>query len=445
MQSAIRFPLLPLVAICTLASQAQALEVYNENDGKTVLNANLEAAYGWFSSEKNYLGDPGRVPGKMRWQEGFAKYGLSGATEKIGVGTVYGGLSAVSTGSWGDGDAGGITAGNERRTALEDAHVGWKSGDMFPALGTDGVDFSLGRQVITVDGFLITDDGFAPGSAFNPIEGVTDGRFNRGGAYYLAPRLAFGNTAVLKLGGTEGLRGSLMWLKSDNPGQAKTGVAVATVDYTTPIGSLGSTYVRGLNVDERYAFGNLMERKGMKTYSIRGQGNAGVENTDFAFELARQEKRSGSQKAMFLEAAYTFADAPWTPTVSYRYARYSKGWDFLFQGGYRRRLQGEVGVNYAGSVGPNTQINDVLVSVQPTEKLTLNAMLFGYRQLSDRADMDLSGREVNLSLDWMVTDNVTISPLVGIYKPKRHLGNGGIQSGSASTNTYLQLIVWTTF
>lgn len=445
MHSAICFPLLSLVALCSLASQAQGHELYNEDDGRTVLNADLEAGYGWFSSERNYLGDPERVPGRMRWQEGFAKYGLSGATDKVGAGAAYGGLSAVSTASWGAGDAGGITAGTERKTAVEDAYLGWKSGDLFPALGKDGVDVSFGRQLVTVDGFLITDDGFSPGRAFNPIEGVTDGRFDRGGAYYLAPRQAFGNTAVLKLGGAEGLHGSLMWLKSGNPGQSKTEVAVATVDYTTPFGSIGSTYVRGLDVDERYAFGDRIERKGMKTYSIRGQGNAGIENADFAFEFARQDKRSGSEKAMFLEAGYTFADAVWKPTVSYRYARYSKAWDFLFQGGYRKRSQGEVGVNYAQSVGPNTQINDVLVSVQPTDTLTLNAMLFGFRQLSDRTDMDLSGREVNLSLDWMVTDNITVSPLVGWYKPKTHFGNRGIQSGNASTNTYLQLMVWMTF
>ncbi|CAH0134865.1 alginate export family protein [Pseudomonas brassicacearum] len=438
-------PLLSLVALCAFEPQAQGYELYNENDGGTVLNAELWAGFGWFGSSENYLGDPQREPGSMRWQEGFAKYGISGTTDKIDAGSIYGGFSMISTGSWGDGDAGAITAGNERETAVEDAYLGWKSGDLVPALGTDGVDFSFGRQIVTVDGFLITDDGFAPGNAFNPIEGVADGRFNRGGAFYLGPRLAFGNTAVLKLGGTQGLHGSLIWLKSDNPGQSKTEVAAATVDYTTPIGSIGSTYVRGLDVEERYVFGDRGERKGMDIYSIRGQGNAGIENADFAFEVARQEKRSGSQRAMFFDAGYTFADVKWQPTVSYRYTRYSEGWDFLFQGGFRKRYQGEVGVNYAGSVTSNMQINDVLLSVMPTDKLTLNAMAFDYHQLSRRGEQDFSAREFDFFLDWMVTDNITLSPLVGFYKPDKWLGNGGNQSGSASTNTYFQLIAWVSF
>ncbi|CAN1600905.1 alginate export family protein [Pseudomonas sp. B21-028] len=445
MRTPLYAPMLSLVALCTFEPQAHGYELYNEGDGTTVLNADLWAGFGWFGSQKNYIADPEKEPGRMRWQEGFAKYGLSGTTDKITAGSVYGGLSMISTGSWGDGDAGALTDGTERRTAVEDAYLGWKSGDLIPALGQDGVDFSFGRQLVTVDGFLITDDGFAPGKAFNPIEGVADGRFNRGGAYYLGPRLAFGNTAVLKLGGTEGLHGSLLWLKSDNPGQSKTEVAAATIDYTTPIGSIGSTYVHGLDVEKRYAFADRLERKGMDIYSIRGQGNAGIENADFAFEVARQEKRSGSQRAMFFDAGYTFADVKWQPAVSYRYARYSEGWDFLFQGGYRKRYQGEVAVNYAGSVTSNMQTHDVLLSVKPTDRLTLNAMVFDFHQLSDRQERDYSAREVDLFLDWMVTDNLTLSPLIGFYKPDKWLGNGGLQSGSASTNTYFQFIAWVTF
>lgn len=438
-------PLLSLVALCAFEPQAHAYTLYNEGDGATVLNAELGAGFGWFGSTRNYLGDPQREPGSMRWQEGYAKYGLSGATDKVSAGSVYGGFSLLSSGSWGDGDTGAITAGNERRTAVEDAYLGWKSADLIPALGQDGVDFSFGRQLVTVDGFLITDDGFNPGNAFNPIEGVADGRFDRGGAFYLGQRLAFGNTAVLKLGGTQGLHGSLIWLKSDNPGQSKTEVAVATVDYTTPIGSIGSTYVHGLDVDKRYVFADRAERKGMDIYSIRGQGNAGIENADFAFEVARQEKRSGSQRAMFFDAGYTFVDVKWQPTLSYRYTRYSEGWDFLFQGGFRKRYQGEVAVNYAGSVTSNMQTNDVLLSVRPTDKLTLNAMAFDYHQLSRRNEADFAAREVDFFLDWMVTDNITLSPLIGFYKPEKWLANGGRQSGSAGTNTYLQFIVWATF
>ncbi|WQG57731.1 hypothetical protein RHM66_22800 [Pseudomonas sp. RTB3] len=147
------------------------------------MNADLGAAFGWFGSTHNYLGDPQKKSGGMHWQEGYVKYGLNGSTDKLVAGSVYGGFSLLSSGSWGDGDMGATTAGDERRTAVEDAFLGWKSGDLLPALGKDGVDFSFGRQIVTVDGFLITDDGFDAGNAFSPIEGVRDGRFNRGAPF----------------------------------------------------------------------------------------------------------------------------------------------------------------------------------------------------------------------------------------------------------------------
>ena len=39
-------PVLSLVALCTVGSQARAYELYNENDGATVLNADLWAGVG---------------------------------------------------------------------------------------------------------------------------------------------------------------------------------------------------------------------------------------------------------------------------------------------------------------------------------------------------------------------------------------------------------------
>ena len=38
----------------------------------------------------------------------------------------------------------------------------------------------------------------------------------------------------------------------------------------------------------------------------------------------------------------------------------------------------------------------------------------------------------------MVTDNVTLSPLVGFYKPEKWLGDGGLQSGSAGALVFCQ-------
>lgn len=425
------FSLTVWAAACALAAPAAAYELYQE--GNDLLNADVTAVFGVMHSHYNYDGRPGGTS----WREGFVKYGLSGQTDKLGsgsAGTVYGGLSFVSSGTWGNGDAGGMTNGSERRTSIEDAFLGWRSADLFPALGKDGLDVSAGRQVVKVGrGFLINDDGLNAGNALG------GGGLSRGGAYYIAARHSFANTAVLRLGGQEGLHGSAMWLKSDNRAQARTEMGVGTLEYTAAPGTLGLTYIHGIDVDARYADPARSLRKGMDMYSLRGEGNAGIDNADFAFEFARQRKDTGTDTAWYAQAGYEFADLPWKPKLTYRYVRYGKNWDSFFTGGYMGWLQGEVAGNYAGPFNTNTRSHHVALTVKPTETLTLGALFFDFRTLHDRAALNLDGRELDLYAEWAVNEHLIISPLVGLYKPAAWAANGGLQSGKGR-NVYAQVL-----
>ncbi|SDA95579.1 hypothetical protein SAMN03159443_05506 [Pseudomonas sp. NFACC15-1] len=47
----------------------------------------------------------------------------------------------------------------------------------------------------------------------------------------------------------------------------------------------------------------------MDIYSLRGAGNAGIENAHFSFEYAWQDKDAGPEKAWYGEAGYTFRPA----------------------------------------------------------------------------------------------------------------------------------------
>lgn len=435
MRYAIHTPVLSLAALCALSFQAQGYELYNE--GGTYANAELQLGYGVFHTQRNYVGRPG----SFSWREGFAQYGVNGATDRLGAGTVYGAFSLLSTATWGDGDPGGFTTGHEGRTAIEDAYVGWRSADLLPALGKDGIDLSAGRQVVQVGtGFLIMKDGVNPG------KGVGNGRFDRGGAYYFGWRKAFANTALLRVGGTEGLHGSAMWLKSDNRLQANTELAAGTLDYAGAAGTLGLTYIHVLGVDKRYAIDqSRLDRRGMNVYSIRGDGNAGIKDADFAFEYARQRKKQTTETAWYAEAGYTFSDVAWKPAVSVRHTRYSKDFDTLFQGGFRGRFQGEVASNYSFSYNFNMRINDVAFAVRPSEKLSIMLMFFDYRTQANRNVSNLDAREAAIYVDWSVTDHVMITPILGVYKPRKYQGNGGNQSGSAAVNPYFKLMLTATF
>lgn len=421
------------ITLLMIDTQAQAYALYADED--THLNADFLAVYGMFNSRANYDGRPGG----STWREGLIKYGLSADQGLAGNGTAYGALNWVSSGTWGDGDAGGNTVGSERTTKIEDAYLGWRSSDLFAALGKDGVDFSIGRQVVKVGrGFLINDDGPNLG------KGPADGTLNRGGGFYLGARHAFDRTAVLRLGGQDGWHGSVLWLKSDNRAQAETSLAAGTLDYTAEPGTLGLTWVHTLDVADQWASDFQKQRKGMDTYSLRGEGSVGLQNTRLAFEYARQDKDTGPENAWYGEASYTFADTPWSPTVTYRYARYSQHWDPLFtglSGGYGTWVQGEVAGNYAGPFNSNTGIQHIALKATPLENLTLGALFFDFNTLRKSNALNLDARELDLYAEWAVNSHLIITPLVGIYQPKKDAITGGNQVGGNGTNLYSQVTV----
>jgi len=421
------------VGVLGAVPPAQAYEFYNQ--GETKLNADMLAVYSLFNSRKRYDGKTGG----RNWREGFIKYGVSFEQGLAGNGETYGALNWVSSGTWGSGDAAGLTDGSERTTKIEDAYLGWRSGKLIPTLGEDGLDVSFGRQVVKIgDGFIINDDGLNFGN------GVADGALNRGGAMYLAARHAFDQTAIVRIGGKQGLHGDLMWMKSDNRAQANTELAAGTLAYTTEPGELAFTYIHGIGVDKRYASDFQRERDGMDIYSLRGAGNAGVENANFAFEYAWQDKAAGDEKAWYAEAGYTFANVAWAPNLTYRYSRYSQDWDSMFNGfsrGYGTWFQGEVAANYAGPFNSNTQIHHVGLKAIPLEGLTLGVLYFDFDTLQTRGKTDTSGRELDLYAEWAVNDHLIITPLLGLYQPDKSLENGGAQGGSNGTNVYSQLTV----
>ncbi|MNO24002.1 hypothetical protein D3C76_138130 [compost metagenome] len=430
-----------LALLIGAATQAGAYELYADDDSH--LDAKVEAVFGLFHSEENYALSGRLSEGSSSWREGYIKYGVSFDQGLAGFGSTYGAFGLLSSGTWGEGDAAGFSDGSERTTKIEDASLGWRSGKLFDALGEDGIDLSFGRQNIVVgDGFLID------GDALNLGKGVADGEFNRGGGYYLAARKNFDQTAVLRIGGKEGWRSDLMWIKSDNRAQAKSEMAVATLEHVAEAGTVGLTYIDVTDVDEQYASPIQLERDGMKTYSLRATGNAGVENLFLSGEYANQEKRNAdNEDAWYLEAGWTFADVAWKPNVSYRYSRFSEAFDPLFYGfsrGYGTWFQGEVAGNYAGPFNSNSRIQNVSFKVSPLENLNIGLLLFNFDTI-DRNLGNTDGHEIDLYAEWGVTENIMIMPVIGLYQPDKSFEEGGTQLGNNDKNLYSQLVFATSF
>ncbi|MCO7642838.1 alginate export family protein [Pseudomonas sp. S 311-6] len=429
------------------ASVAGAYELYG--DERAQLNFDGEAVFGAFHSRESYAQSGTRKEGSSGWREGYLKYGFSGdyqISADKGKGLVYGKLNAVSSATFGDGDAAGWTTGKERRTHVEDAYLGWRSGQLFPALGANGLDISFGRQQVVVgDGFLIAGDALSFGQE------ISGGALNRGGAYYLGGRKAFSGTAVVRLGGDQGWRGDLMWIKSDNPAHAKPEMAVAVLEHVAQTGTVGATFIKVLDTDKDFDFA-YPGRKGLKTYSLRAQGNAGVENLFLASQYAYQDKRSGSENAWYLEGGWTFSEFSWKPSVNYRYSRFSGSFDPLFYGNGRGGalgtwFQGEVAANYAGPFNTNTRVQHAAIKAQPTDTVGLGVLLYDFKTIDSGvgAFRNLNAREMDVYVDWAINPNFYVMSLLGVYKPATDLAGGGSQIGNSKTNVYGQFIFAATF
>ncbi|WP_434697707.1 hypothetical protein J3P89_12380 [Pseudomonas sp. Z1-14] len=409
-------------------------------DEATEVDARLLALAGAFHSRENYSQSGTRREGASRWQEAVLQYGFDLRHSLDAGSQLYGSLNWVSSATFGDGDPAGWSSGDERTTKIEDAFVGWRSGTRFDVMGENGVDISFGRQNIVIgDGFLVSGDALNLGKEF------VDGKANRGGGYYLTGRKAFDRTAVLRLGGQQGWRGDLMWLKSDNPAQARPELALGTLEHVSEQGTLGLTYLKVTDTDQAMADLLFPERKGMQLYSVRGQGNAGVSGLFLAGEYAWEQKDNARENAWYLEAGWTFDDVPGTPSINYRYSRFSEGYDPLFYGNGRALgtwFQGEVAANYAGPFNSNATVQHVGLKLAPAEDLKLGILLYTFRTL-DASRNQLDADEADLYAEWSIDPHWTLMPLVGLYKPKQSAANGGTQVGNSATNLYGQvLLAW---
>src|SRR5690554_7354140 len=114
--------ILAVTIAALMSAQASAYTLHSE--GGTELNLDIEAVFGVFTSKENYATFGKTDGGGSDWQEGYIKYGLSGSHAYQSGASVFGGLNFISSATWGDGDAAGLTSGDESDTDLEDAYVG---------------------------------------------------------------------------------------------------------------------------------------------------------------------------------------------------------------------------------------------------------------------------------------------------------------------------------
>lgn len=393
------------------------------------LEPTAELTYGMFYSDKSY-NNPEPEHAHPYWHEVYAKYGAK-AEYTLNNSAVYASLVGISSATLGDGDAAGFTTGDEHKTSVEEWVLGWKNAKD----DTATLDVSIGRQNVQLaDGFMLA------GDALNLGQGIAEGALDRGGAYYLAARRSFDVAGVVKYQPIEGLNTTWMYLESGNKAQYEPTLFAADGIYQQEKYGVGLSYLQILDVKDPF---EESVRDDLKNIAIRGNTQLN-ESLNLSGEFVHQDQKHEDENAWYIRANYDFKQLPYQPSLSYRYSSFSEQYDPLFYGntdaGFGTWFQGEVAANYAGPFSKNTRIHQLALQASVQENLHLGAIAYQFDTIKKEYG-NLDGHELDFFAVWSPQQNISIMPLLGIYKPKKDLSEGGTQRGDDKTNVYGQLLV----
>jgi hypothetical protein len=298
-----------LVAKC-LARPAAAwdLDPTLYRRGDTYLTPTLELQAGYWLQGGAWGGHSEEIVGGHvdDWMEFSVQPGLEGAWDLGGKGLLYGRVSGV--GSWTrlglDAAGSNEDPRDAGRWTLEDAYVGWRSGDLLPALGRDALDVSIGAQ------------DYRLGSGMLLWDGGTDGGVR--GGYWTSARTAFSETAIARLR-TGPWRGELFWLAPNDEPDTHTRLAGTNLER-----AFGATAAAGFTWLRVYASDDP-RRDGLDVFDLRAELTPSpLAGLRLSGELARETNgRLNDSWGGYAEVGYTLEKAPFKPSASYRLAYFS--------------------------------------------------------------------------------------------------------------------------
>jgi hypothetical protein len=423
------------------------------------------------------------------WFEGFAKPFAELETPFFDFGHTYALVSIVGALTRGNGDATSslapqgarsTTSNAPQHAALEDAVIGWHSGNLLAdSLGEDAIELSGGRQ------------SFVLGDSFLIGAGVVNG-FGRA-AFYLQPRASFDNTALLKLNFSPvrarlfnlenrvnqdlmrgfdqpktdffGLDIALFEASGAEPGPKAAGekqapkaaqaVQTTRVKKEVPdLWSAGFDFFHVYNADstpETFSFppgapsptlsiyGN---RNGLNVYSgylagsfFKFDPNIRL-HSQFALERNDSIDRRVNAAAWYVEPGYKLSSLTWTPQLNLRYAHFSgdpnpndrlkQSYDPLFTtGGNRGFGSWFLGEIFGQYISANSNLNVVMAHLKFAPLDTVEAGIiyydFHFDQTAQFGKPSITSKDAAQEVDfysvWSATEWLTVSGVVGFAVP----------------------------
>jgi hypothetical protein len=421
---------LAALALLTAGAAHAEVDLSLWRDGDSHLTPTIRIDSALFAESNAWFGEGEANAGDHvdYWGEFGVVPGLEGVLSLGERGALRGRVSGVWTTTQFGLDAAGSNFDDRHpnELTLEEAYVGWSSGDLFPSLGKDAIDLSFGSQRYQVGtGFLFADGG-------------TDGGSERGG-YWLGLRKAFQLAAIARLT-TGPFMGEVVYLQPNDVKDSSTDIFGVNSEWTfSERAKLGGGYWY-------FADSDIVRRDGLDVFDLRGEVKPFdcLPGLALSAELAYQENGTQNQSwGGYVEVAHNF-EAAWKPTLSFRYASFTgdrededqiEGFDPIYYGfnDWSTWYFGEIFGEYIGT-NRNLDAYTLRLRSEPAEGWTVNLVGLAFvldefaneltpRQFDPRVvlieDKDL-GYEADVSVDWAMNDHLTWSVVVAALFP----GNG---------------------
>ena len=401
---------------------------------------NFDATAGTFGFADSLYTDPKpeQPSGDLgaNWSEASIKPALSAEYTTSGSSQVYGKFSAVGTRTFG---AAPTLVGDDASSFdIEDAYIGWRSGNSLEGLGENALDFTVGRTQYQLGHGMVLYDGSADGGS-------------RGG-YWTGARKAFEFAAIGRFKpGNHTIEA--FYLDKDDMAEADSDSKLWGANYEYAFGedtTLGATYMKwSADPDE------APQRDGLDVYNLRAYTAPfpNLKALSFEAEYVKEDNDDAlDSTAWNLLAAWQF-DTTWQPKLSYRYAIFegddpataaNEAFDGLLTGFYDWGTwwQGEIAGEYFVS-NSNLISHQLRLHVTPNEAISTGLIFYDF-QLdnveSAGVTSDKVAYELDWYMDWSVNDNIIISFVAAVADP-----GDAVEQSSGRTDTFLYGMIFAAY
>lgn len=428
--------LLIVISMGLFLSNSHADSTLYESD-TAYLSASAKLQTAFFTHSNSWFGEAQENIGHNHdsWSEGNIEPGLKGYFNLSSSSQGYYELSYIYGKTIGD-DASGLTVGldDPGRGELEQAHIGWRSGEMF-SLAKNLIDISLGQQdYIMGHGFLLAASGSAGYS---------------NGAYWLGGRNAFADSAVVKINTGKIKTDVFRVLSRPHFGEAKDIQGVNFEYLPNKNYILGFSYLKVKQNDDASIDGADIFDFRLDIINIPS-----IPEFSFLAEYVKEDNGVAlDSQAWYTNFAWQFKELSWQPQLSYRYASFegddpdtlkNEAFDPLRYGfpDWGTWFQGEIIGEY---VLGNSNLNSHLLRLKakPNKDLSLNLLYFMF--LSDQPqsrgiNSEHFANEIDLIADWSVNKSLSISGVLAIAMP-----GDGAKELTNGDNNWIQAMVYANY